>query len=86
MVAQAILFKREWKFGGRKQARPTVYQKHRSLQKRKLMYRGWRLPNARRLRKLVILLFGMNELATEALVNGGRNYNGPKVAKFLGAW
>ncbi|KAL9419601.1 hypothetical protein AB3S75_037381 [Citrus x aurantiifolia] len=23
------------------------------------------------------------ELATEAPVNGGRNYNGPKVAKFL---
>ena len=23
------------------------------------------------------------KLATEALVNGGRNYDGPKVAKFL---
>ncbi len=23
------------------------------------------------------------ELTTEVLVNGGRNYNGPKVAKFL---
>ena len=23
------------------------------------------------------------KLVTEALVNGGRNYNGPKVAKFL---
>ncbi len=30
-------------------------------------------------------LFSENEkkLVTEALVNGGRNYNGPKVAKFL---
>ena len=24
------------------------------------------------------------KLITEALVNGGRNYDGPKVAKFLG--
>ena len=28
-------------------------------------------------------LVGMEKLATEAPVNGGRNYNGPKVAKFL---
>jgi len=38
------------------------------------------LPSARRLRKLVRLL---TKLATEALVNGGRNDNDPKVAKFL---
>jgi len=25
----------------------------------------------------------LTKLATEAPVNGGRNYNGPKVAKFL---
>ena len=25
----------------------------------------------------------LEKLATEAPVNGGRNYNGPKVAKFL---
>jgi hypothetical protein len=37
---------------------------------------------AGRLRKAVI---GSNpeKLATEAPVNGGRNYDGPKVAKFL---
>ena len=28
-------------------------------------------------------LFVSKKLATEAPVNGGRNYNGPKVAKFL---
>ncbi len=28
-------------------------------------------------------LFGDEKLATEAPVNGGRNYDGPKVAKFL---
>ena len=28
-------------------------------------------------------LFGDQKLATEAPVNGGRNYDGPKVAKFL---
>ncbi len=33
-----------------------------------------------RLKKLVSLRM---KLATEAPVNGGRNYNGPKVAKFL---
>ena len=27
--------------------------------------------------------FGWEKLRTEAPVNGGRNYNGPKVAKFL---
>ena len=26
---------------------------------------------------------GRTKLSTEAPVNGGRNYNGPKVAKFL---
>ncbi len=38
------------------------------------------MPSAGRLRKLVS---GNMKLATEAPVNGGRNYNGPKVAKFL---
>ncbi len=28
-------------------------------------------------------LFGDEKLPTEAPVNGGRNYDGPKVAKFL---
>ncbi len=37
-------------------------------------------PSAGRLRKLVSRKM---KLATEAPVNGGRNYNGPKVAKFL---
>ncbi len=27
--------------------------------------------------------FGSEKLTTEAPVNGGRNYDGPKVAKFL---
>ena len=29
------------------------------------------------------LLYLYEKLTTEAPVNGGRNYNGPKVAKFL---
>ncbi len=44
------------------------------------MYRVWRLPGAGRLND------GVNrkmKLLIEAPVNGGRNYNGPKVAKFL---
>lgn len=38
------------------------------------------MPGAGRLRKRVSR---KAKLATEAPVNGGRNYDGPKVAKFL---
>ena len=58
----------------------TVYQKHRSMRNRKVMYMGRRLPSAGR------LIGGVNlrmKHRIEAPVNGGRNYNGPKVAKFL---
>ncbi len=43
------------------------------------MYKVWRLPGARR------LIDDVSEAKhlIEARVNGGRNYNGPKVAKFL---
>ena len=61
----------------------TVYQKHRSLLNRKMMYRGWCLASVRTLRKRVIL---REKLSTEARMNAGRNYNGPKVAKFLDGW
>jgi hypothetical protein len=46
------------------------------------MYSDRRVLGAGRLRKRVR---GSNppKLATEAPVNGGRNYDGPKVAKFL---
>jgi hypothetical protein len=44
------------------------------------MYRSWRVPNAGSLTTVVL------KQLTEDPVNGGRNYNGPKVAKFLGAW
>ena len=40
----------------------------------------WHLPGAGRLSGGVIL---RKKLLNEAPVNGGRNYNGPKVAKFL---
>ncbi len=46
----------------------------------KMMYRGWRLPGAGRLRGV---LRRKSKVWIEAPVNGGRNYNGPKVAKFL---
>ena len=46
------------------------------------MYMRWHLPNAIRLKKNV-KNSNILKLSTEALVNGGRNYNGPKVAKFL---
>ena len=39
-----------------------------------------------RCRKVKVMgycLFGDEKLLTEAPVNGGRNYDGPKVAKFL---
>ena len=50
------------------------------MQNRKMKYMAWHLPGAGRLRKEVNWKV---KLLTEAPVNGGRNYNGPKVAKFL---
>ena len=47
-----------------------------------MKYKAWHLPGAGRLREGVIFIYG-EKLLTEAPVNGGRNYNGPKVAKFL---
>ncbi len=44
------------------------------------MYTVRRVPGTRKLREEVSL---RAKLRTEALVNGGRNYDGPKVAKFL---
>lgn len=44
------------------------------------MYTVWCLPGAGRLNEGVK---GNLKLSIEAPVNGGRNYNGPKVAKFL---
>ena len=62
--------------GHSKSALSTVYQKHRTLRTRKWMYRVRRLPGVGRLRKRVSLTA---KLATEAPINGGRNYDGPKV-------
>ncbi|MBA0833216.1 hypothetical protein Goarm_017543 [Gossypium armourianum] len=39
---------------------------------------------SRKVKKVGDLMTG--ESATEASVNGGRNYNGPKVAKLLVRW
>ena len=50
------------------------------MQNRKVKYMSWRLPGAGRLRGEVR---SNPKLWIEAPVNGGRNYNGPKVAKFL---
>ncbi len=62
----------------------TVYQKHSSVLTPKVDV--YRMTPAR-CRKVkeggYWLLLGAEKLATEAPVNGGRNYDGPKVAKFL---
>ena len=47
-----------------------------------MMYKAWHLPGAGRLRGDVIQIY-LEKHWIEAPVNGGRNYNGPKVAKFL---
>ena len=60
----------------------TVYQKHRSLQKRKLKYRGWRLPSAGKLRGGVVNL-RIDSLWTQAPVNGSSNYNCSTVKSLL---
>ena len=49
---------------------------------RKVMYIDWRLPSAGRLIGDVNIACNVKHWI-EAPVNGGRNYNGPKVAKFL---
>ena len=51
-----------------------------AMQIRNKKYMAWHLPGAGRLRGEVM---GNQKLWIEAPVNGGRNYNGPKVAKFL---
>ncbi len=67
--------------GRSEESQATVYQKHRSPLSRKTMY--WGLTPAQ-CRKVKEVGQGLRlKLATEAPVNGGRNYNGPKVAKFL---
>jgi hypothetical protein len=58
----------------------TVYQKHMAMLNRKMMYMAWHLPGAGRLKGDVS---SNAKHWIEAPVNGGRNYNGPKVAKFL---
>ena len=45
-----------------------------------MTYTVWRLPGAGR---LIDSVSPRTKLMIEAPVNGGRNYNGPKVAKFL---
>ena len=63
-------------------AQATVYQKHMALLNRKMTYKAWHLPGAGRLSGGVIVPRDEKHW-NEAPVNGGRNYNGPKVAKFL---
>ena len=60
-------------------AQATVYQKHRSLQsrKRRIGADACPVPEGQEERS------ASAKLRIEAPVNGGRNYNGPKVAKFL---
>ena len=60
----------------------TVYQKHSSVLTLKVDV--YRMTPARcRKVKEVGSLLSEAKLTTEAPVNGGRNYDGPKVAKFL---
>ena len=63
-------------------AQATVYQKHMALLNLTMTYKAWHLPGAGRLRGDVIPTCRKKH-SIEAPVNGGRNYNGPKVAKFL---
>jgi hypothetical protein len=61
----------------------TVYQKHSSVPTRKEdVYRMTRA-RCRKVKEVGHCPFGDEKLTTEAPVNGGRNYDGPKVAKFL---
>ena len=61
----------------------TVYQKHSSV--RTLIVDVYRMTRARcrKVKEAGQLVAIQVKLATEAPVNSGRNYDGPKVAKFL---
>ena len=63
----------------------TVYLKHRSLQNRKVKYRGWHLPSAG---KSMMVDDDSQEFKSvfKAPVNGSSNYNCSMVAKFLVGW
>ena len=61
----------------------TVYQKHSSVLTPKVdVYRMTRA-RCRKVKEGGQVDASPLKLATEAPVNGGRNYDGPKVAKFL---
>ncbi len=61
----------------------TVYQKHSSvLTLKEDVYRMTRA-RCRKVKGMGQLAARQVKLLTEAPVNGGRNYDGPKVAKFL---
>ncbi len=67
--------------GGRsEESQATVYQKHRSPLSQDDV---WGLTPAQCRKVKEVGQGAILKLATEAPVNGGRNYNGPKVAKFL---
>ncbi len=57
-----------------------LFIKNGTVQNRKMTYTVWRLPGAGRLIDGVRL---RSEALDQTPVNGSRNYNGPKVAKFL---
>jgi hypothetical protein len=63
--------------GRRDQAQATVYQKHRPPPRRGADVWGLMPAQCRKVKGRG------DEPRAEAPVNGGRNYNGPKVAKFL---
>ena len=67
--------------GRRKTGAVTVYQKHRSTQTPNEDV--CRLTRARCRKVKARGHAARQKLRTEAPVNGGRNYDGPKVAKFL---
>ena len=64
-------------------ARATVYQKHSSVLRPKVnVYRVTRA-RCQNVKEGGYSTFGWEKPATEALANGGPNYEGPKVATFL---
>ncbi len=61
----------------------TVYQKHSSVLTPKVDVYRMTPARCRKVKEGGYCPLGDEKLATEAPVNGGRNYDGPKVAKFL---
>ena len=81
MLREVKAYSRSHALSRRESVLGAVYQKHRSVQRRKASVYRLTLARCRKVKGTGQRV--TSKLITEAPVKGGRNYDGPKVAKFL---